>query len=263
MSGGAALTALVLAGSRAGGDPLAAHAGVSHKTLIDIGGRTMIERVIAALAASPSVARIVICIERPEVLADLPGLRAPDCAKPIETMPAAAGPSASVAAALERLGTPLLIVTGDHPLLRPGWIESFLMDAPVDADVAVALSRREAVLAAVPDTQRTWLRFSDDWYSGCNVFLMRGAAARGVVGLWQRIEAERKRPVRMIVRLGVLYALRYLTGRLSLADALKRLGQLSGARLAWVDIADGRAAVDVDKPADLTLVRRLFAEAEG
>ena len=263
MSRGAALTALVLAGSRAGGDPLAAHAGVSHKALIDIGGRTMIERVVAALAASPSVARIVICIERPEVLADLPGLRAPACSKPITTMPAAAGPSASVASALDREGTPLLIVTGDHPLLRAGWIETFVSDTPDDADVAVALSRREAVLAAVPDTQRTWLRFSDDWYSGCNVFLMRGAAARRVVDLWRQIEVERKRPVRMIVRLGVGYALRYLTGRLSLADALKRLGALSGARLAWVEIADGRAAVDVDKPADLTLVRRLFAEDEA
>src|SRR5690606_17864261 len=102
------LTALVLAGSRAGGDPLAGHAGVSHKALIDIGGLTMIERVVAALAASPSVARIVICIERPELLATLPGLRAPACAKPVETMPAAAGPSASVAAGLARCGTPLL-----------------------------------------------------------------------------------------------------------------------------------------------------------
>jgi hypothetical protein len=115
-------------------------------------------------------------------------------------------------------------------------------------------------MTAVPDTQRTWLRFSDDWYSGCNLFLMRGPAAAGVVALWQQIEAERKRPVRMIVRLGVTYALRYVAGRLSLAAALKRLGRLSGARLAWTAIADGRAAVDVDKPADLELVRRLFAD---
>ncbi|MGH8519069.1 MAG: nucleotidyltransferase family protein, partial [Panacagrimonas sp.] len=150
------LTALVLAGSRAGGDPLAEHAGVSHKALIDIGGQAMIERVVAALAASPSVARIVICIERPELLTGLAGLRAPACTKPLEPMPAAAGPSASVAAALEREGTPLLVVTGDHPLMRAEWIESFLAGAAIDADVAVALSRRDAVMSAVPDTQRTW-----------------------------------------------------------------------------------------------------------
>lgn len=253
------LTALVLAGSRAGGDPLAEHAGVSHKALIDIAGRTMIERVVAALAAAPSVSRIVICIDRTDVLAGLPGLQPSACAKPIDTMPASSGPSASVAAALEREGTPLLIVTGDHPLMQAQWIEAFVADVPAEADVAVGLARRAAVLAAVPDTQRTWLRFSDDWFSGCNLFLMRGPAARGAVTLWQQIEAERKRPVRMIVRLGIGYALRYLAGWLSLDMALRRLGALSHARLAWVDITDGLAAVDVDKPADLELVRRLVA----
>ena len=253
------LTALVLAGSRAGGDPLAAHAGVSHKALIDIGGHTMIERVVAALAAASSVSRIVICIDRADVLAGLPGLQPSACPKPIETLPASSGPSASVAAALEREGTPLLIVTGDHPLMQSQWIDSFVADVPADADVAVGLARRAAVLAAVPDTQRTWLRFSEDWFSGCNLFLMRGPAARGAVALWQQVEAERKRPVWMIVRLGIGYALRYLAGWLSLDAALRRLGALSGARLAWVDIADGLAAVDVDKPADLELVRRLIA----
>ena len=51
------LTALVLAGTRPGGDPLAGYAGVSHKVLIDIGGTTMIERVVAGLAAAPAVQR--------------------------------------------------------------------------------------------------------------------------------------------------------------------------------------------------------------
>lgn len=260
MSTDGPITALVLAGSRAGGDPLAEHARVSHKALIDIDGMTMIERVVAALAAAPSVGRIVICIERPEILEPLAGLRAPRCAKPVVTMPAASGPSASLAAALDTHGTPLLVVTGDHPLMRPEWIETFLADSPARADVTVALSRKAAVCAAVPNTQRTWLRFSDDSYSGCNIFLMRRPAARGVVELWQQIEAERKRPVKMIVRLGVTYALRYKAGLLSLADALGRLEELSGARLAPVDIADGRAAVDVDKPDDLRLVRELMRQ---
>ena len=71
----ARLTALVLAGTRAGGDPLAEYAGVSHKALIEVGGRTMVERVVEALAAAPEVERIVVAIERPELLEGLPGLR--------------------------------------------------------------------------------------------------------------------------------------------------------------------------------------------
>ncbi len=77
------LTALVLAGTRAGGDPLAEYAGVSHKALIEVGGRTMVERVVEALAASPEIERIVVAIERPELLAGLAGLEPPRCAKPL------------------------------------------------------------------------------------------------------------------------------------------------------------------------------------
>ena len=76
-----ALTALVLAGTRAGGDPLADYAGVSHKALIEVGGRTMIERVVGALAALPAVTRIVVAIDRPELLTGLPGLQWPACGK--------------------------------------------------------------------------------------------------------------------------------------------------------------------------------------
>ena len=42
-------TALVLAGSRGGSDPVADYAGVAHKALIPIEGEAMILRVIAAL----------------------------------------------------------------------------------------------------------------------------------------------------------------------------------------------------------------------
>lgn len=251
----AGLTALVLAGTRAGGDPLATYAGVSHKALIDIAGRTMLERVVGALAAAPAIQRIVIAIERPEIVAALP-----PCGKPISVMPAASGPSASVAAALQSEGTPMLVTTADHALLSAQWIAEFLSEAPVTADAIVGLARREAISAVVPDTQRTYLRFADGEFSGCNLFLLRSPAAQGVVHVWQQMEAERKRPLQLLRRLGFSYALRYRWGSLSLEQALARLSALSGARIDHVALSDGRAAIDVDKPVDLELVRRLLAQ---
>ncbi len=254
-------TALVLAGTRAGGDPLAAAAGVTHKALIEIGGRTMIEHVVGVLDAMPETARILVAIERPEVLVSLPGLRPPFCRKAVEFLPAAAGPSASVAAALTVAGTPLLVTTADHALLRAEWIRELLDAAPAEADVVAALARRETVLAVAPGTRRSYLHFADGDFSGCNLFLMQRAAARGVIEIWQRIESERRRPLRMMLRLGPGFALRYRFGRLRLDDALARLGRLSGARIAVVEMSDGRAAIDVDKPEDLELARGLMAAA--
>jgi len=252
------LTALVLAGTRAGGDPLASGEGVSHKALIAIAGRAMIEHVVQALDAVPEIGRIVIAIERPEMLDALPGLREPGCRCPVSVVAAAEGPSASVASVLAREGVPLLVTTADHPLLRPEWIRNFLDATPAEADATVALASRGSVTAAAPGTRRTWLRFVEGEYSGCNLFLLRRPAAKGVVELWRQLEMDRKRPLRLMLRLGIGFALRYGFGRLRLDQALAKLGRASGARVAVVEMTDGRAAIDVDKPDDLELVRRLM-----
>ncbi len=254
MSATQGLTALVLAGSRREGDPLAASAGVSHKALIPVAGQPMLERVVSALAAVPRIGRILVAIEQPDIVAALPTLRVP-----VMAVNAAEGPSASVAGVLATEGTPLLVTTADHALLRPEWVEEFLDADPGQADALMALARRESVLAAAPGTLRTWLRFSDDAYSGCNVFLLRTPAAAGIVTLWRQLEADRKRPLALLGRLGFTYVLRYRFGWLSLRSALARLGRLCGARLSPVILRDGEAAIDVDKPADLTLVREILA----
>lgn len=251
------LTALVLAGTRGGGDPLAEHAGVSHKALIPIEGRPMLERVVAAVAQVPQVGRILVAIERPEIVSALAPQRVP-----VTAVPAAAGPSASVAAVLAAEGTPLLLTTADHALLQPDWIRQMLQADARDADALVALARSEAVLEVAPGTQRTWLRFADGDYSGCNLFLLRTPATARIVNLWQEVEAARKRPLTLLRRLGLTYALRYRLGWLSLAGALGRLGRLTSATIQPVILGDGRAAIDVDKPADLVLVRELLSKVK-
>lgn len=251
------VTALVLAGTRPGGDPLARHAGAVHKALIDVGGQPMLARVLRALAEAPGVGRIVVVTDQPELMEN-PGLAGCD----VTVMSAAPeGPSASVAALLESQGAPLLVTTADHALLRTEWITAFLESAASSgADALVALATREAVLAAAPGSQRTWLRFADGEFSGCNIFLLRTSRAAGIVRFWREMEVQRKRPLAMLRRLGLLYVLRYRFGRLTLPAALARLGQLSNARLAPVLLEDGRAAIDVDKPADLDLVRAMLRD---
>jgi GTP:adenosylcobinamide-phosphate guanylyltransferase len=247
-------TALVLAGTRPGGDPLAAHAGVSHKALIPVGGTPMLARVLAALDAVPSIGRIVVAIDRDDVLEQMPRL-----ATPVEAMAPGQGPSASVARALEQYGAPLLVTTADHALLEPAWVEEFLAGATgAGADAFVAMARRAEVMRAAPSTRRTWWRFSDGEVSGCNLFLLATPAAGGVVRLWQKLEAQRKHPLAQLRLLGPGHVIRYRFGLLSLPQALARLGRLSGARIAPVLLSDGRAAIDVDKPEDLALVQSLL-----
>lgn len=258
MAGG--LTALVLAGSRGPDDPMALAFQVPHKALIEIAGTPMLLRVIAALGATPEISRIVVIIEAPELVRVLPGLGLAANGKPVETFPAAGSPSRSVVAALEKYPVPLLITTADHALLQAAWVSHFLAEVPAGADAALALARSEVVLAEMPDTKRTWLRFAEAAYSGCNLFYFATPKARALAELWKQVEALRKRPVAMLRLLGLSYAARYLLGWLSLAAAMQRLGKLAGGtRPAVVEMPFARAAVDVDKPADKELVERLLA----
>jgi 2-C-methyl-D-erythritol 4-phosphate cytidylyltransferase len=237
---------------------MAVEAGVSHKALIPVGSVPMLERVITALAEVPRISRILVAIEKPEIVAALPRLRVP-----VTAVAAAEGPSASVAAVLAVEGAPLLVTTADHALLQPAWVEEFLDAEPDDADALVALTRRESVLEAAPGSQRTWLRFSDGYLSGCNLFLLRTPEAARIVSLWRSLEVDRKRPLSMLRRLGLSYVLRYRIGRLALGAAMQRLGVLCGARLQPVILRDGEAAIDVDKPADLTLVREIVGRRDS
>lgn len=247
--------ALVLAGSRGGIDPVAEYAGVADKAMIVVDGATMLARVVDALRRA-GAGRIA-------VVASAAAVRDHAHALGLEVIDAAAGPSSSAARGLAALGAPLLVTTADHALLRPEWIARFLADVPPHADVAALLARRETILAAVPDTRRTYLRFADGAWSGCNLFYLATARAGAAVALWQRVEQDRKRPWRIVRRLGPRLLLRYLTGRLTLAAALARVGRLAGVDAAMVASPFGLAAVDVDKPSDLDLVRRLCAHEAG
>ena len=60
--------------------------------------------------------------------------------------------------------------------------------------------------------------------------------------------------------LGPGMLLQYATGRLSLKDAAARLGRLAGVAAAIVETPYGLASVDVDKAADLDLVRKIVGD---
>jgi len=258
------VTALVLAGSRGPGDPLAEAAGVTHKALISIHGVPMLARVLNALLdarAQGHVGRIAISIERGDILQVLAQAGSDFTTTPeIEILPAMRSPATSAASAMAHLGTPLFMTTADHALLRAEWIAYFLEHVPSDADVAAAIAGEAVVLAASPETRRTFLRFSDGAYSGCNMFYLRTPESQGLADFWREMEAERKNPLQLLRRLGVTFAARYALGALSRGQTLKRMQEITGASGALVEMPFGQCAVDVDKPQDLELVERLLAK---
>jgi GTP:adenosylcobinamide-phosphate guanylyltransferase len=241
---------LILAGSRGGKDAVAAAAGVSHKALAKVAGVPMLERVTTVWREALPQARLAVAIDRSaDIDALIAHLREDG---PLDVVPPGGSPAATVAAALAAFPPPILIATGDHPLLTAEMVRHFLAALPPGADAAAAVARRETV-EAVHKTRRTYWRFADGDVSGCNLFYLGPRGAAAAVAFWRTLEADRKKPLKVVRRLGFGTLVRFVLGRLTLADALSRLGTRIGAKLAVVDMPFAESAIDVDRPSDLAL----------
>ena len=254
--------AIVLAADRGPDDPVATAAGVAAKCLTPIGGSPMAVRVVCALEQSERVNAILLCGPTDEALRRSREVHRMVSDGRVRWMPPQATPATSAAAALAALpeDQPVLLTTGDHALLSPDMVRHFLDRATaLGRDVAVALAPHQLVQRSHPRTRRTVLKFRDGHYCGCNLFAFLSPRGRTMARLWQQVEAQRKKPIRVVGLVGwsaaVLYALRLL----SLAGAVQRLSRLADVKAGVVTMPFPEAAIDVDTVADLELVRAIVA----
>jgi CTP:molybdopterin cytidylyltransferase MocA len=254
----ARFVAVVLAGERGGIDPVARAAGVAAKALAPVGGRPMILRVLDALAAAREVGPVVLSGPAPEVVAQDPELGRRIASGEVVRIDGEPTPSQSAHAAMRALPAeaPVLLTTADHPLLTAEIVDHFGAAArAAGGDVVIGLARWDAVAAAFPGTRRTVLGLRDAGYCGCNLFAFMTARGREVAALWRRVERDRKRPWRMLRIVGWGAVVRYLLGRMTLAEGLALVSRRLGLRIGAVILPFPEAAVDVDSVGDWTLAQ--------
>ncbi len=253
------ISALVLAGERPGRDPWLVAEGVDSKADIPVAGQSMLDHVLAALGCSGLARPIRIAGAKPAARARLATGHGVGS---LEHLPACAGPAASALAGLEAVGRyPLLVTTSDHPLLTPSIITAFVTAAlDSNADLAVGLATKETIEAEYPDVRRTYFPVGGRRVSGCNLFLVTSSLAKGAIAFWAQAEADRKHPLRLARRFGLLNALALLRPGVSLDQVFGIVSRRLGCTIRPVLLAEAAAAIDVDKPGDLSLVRAIMAE---
>lgn len=259
VTGAMPITALLLAGRRPGIDPLAAHAGVADKVLIPVGGVPMLSRTARALLDHPRIAQLVILSQEGEALARHGGTEWLASDPRVVFERGGSSVSEAVAGAIgKREGFPFLVATADDALLDAAKLDAFIADAE-GADLAVALVERRTLLASYPGSRRTWLKFRGGAYSGANLFWLGSVKVLPVIGIWRRIEQERKKGRAVVGAFGPLILAAVALRILSLKQAIARVGRRFGltARPVVLDIAE--ACIDVDKPDDLALAEQILA----
>lgn len=220
----------------------------------DLSGRPMAGWVSAALAAVPGMERVAVV-----------GPGDWDGALQVEPGDSIVDNLRRGVAALATCGAPagqdLVVAAGDAPLIGAAAVARFVAACrAAGADFGYPIVSRFACEARFPGVQRTYVRLREGRYTGGNCFYLTPAAVEPAIERLERVFRDRKRPIRLAALLGIGLLLRLVTGRACLAEAERAAGRLLGRRAcAIVCDQDAELALDVDKPADLALVRRALS----
>lgn len=247
-------TAIVLAGSRPGSDPLAMAFGTDLKALVPVGGKPMVLWPVETLLECERFSQVLVLaqeVERiGEVLPANPKLSVQKSAK-------------TIAATLEKLcfdpqvQWPLFVTTADHVLIDAGMIDEFC-DLGEAADIAIGVVERETLMKRLPHSRRTWIPFRSGAYSGANMFLLAGKQVLPALELWRSVEQDRKKAWALLWEFGPLNFLGAALRLRTIYQTLDRIGRRLGLKVEPVDLSDPLAAVDVDKLSDHDLVENLL-----
>lgn len=256
---------VLLAGSRPGIDPLAQAAGVPTKALVPVAGRPMLDRVARTLVEYGAVAGVVILSQQGEAglaidpqtrwLADHPKIRFVESGQ---------GISQSLLDLIDggQITLPAIVTTADNVLMDGRVIDAFLARLDRRADVAVAMVERRTLMAAYPQSRRTWLKFRGGWWSGANLFWLGSERARGALALWRTVEQDRKKGWKILSVFGPALLLGAGLRLLTIHAAISRAGKRLGLAAQIVPLPIAEACIDADKPEDIVLIERILAERE-
>lgn len=247
------LDALVLAGGPP--DP-ALTGGTLPKAFAPLGGRMMVEYVLASLRATPRISRIAL-------VGPLPFPAAVHVDRPVGDQGELLD---NLSAGLAALGgeAPVLVLAADIPLLTVSAVDAFLDAAlAVDADVGYGIVPREDVERDFPGAHKTFVRLREGVFTGGSLVLVRPQAFPRARDVIDRAVRARKSPWDLARLLGTGTVLGLLTGTLRIADLEGRVAALAGIRARAIVCHHPEIALDVDHPETLAVIRQRLGDREA
>jgi molybdopterin-guanine dinucleotide biosynthesis protein A len=241
-------TILILAGKRDRDSrviPLTEAAGVSHKCVVPVAGRPMIEWVIAA--AAETQLPILISLDEPDLLSGIAVARDLERAGRLRYVPPHSNIVESVLAAAAMAEMPLMITTADNVLVTgEALLEADRAAERRHADCLVALARKEDILAAHPEAQHRFYPFRDGEFSNCNLFWLRDHNALRIAETFREGGRFLRNPGRIVRAFGLMNLIRFRYGLATLDGWFAGLSRRFRLNAVPYIFADGRLAIDVD-----------------
>jgi molybdopterin-guanine dinucleotide biosynthesis protein A len=252
------LGAIVMANGSA--DKLATKLGATHKALLDIGGKTMIDRVVDALRAAPEITHVVVACRKDGPLAEY--LRGKVDLAESEAPTFVDGISAGFAAMPEV--SRALLVTCDMPLLTPASVGAIVGEAAArpDIDLLYAMVDINLTKQAYPEAHRTAIRLKEGSYTAAGVCVVSRRFIEQSGPILLEAFKQRKSKIGMARLFGISFLAKFALGVLSVKGLVKRAEEMLGCSCAAVELPFAECGFDVDTEKDLAAARECVCRVE-
>ncbi len=240
----------------AGGDGEVIDPACRFKGLVPVAGRPLVEWVVDAFAKATMINEVAVVMPTAEGLG--PWV---DEAGKLVVSDRSFMDNVLAGADAFRIDRPVIIATGDIPLVTPQAVDSFVAAGlATGADFVYPIIPRPEMERQFPGSDRTYFRLKSGTYTGGNAMLANPVLLPAMRDLGQRLFDQRKNAAGMLRIAGLGFVVKFALGRLQPEDLSDKIEQLLGGTGAALTIQEASLAVDVDKPSDLTLVERVLYE---
>ena len=233
-------------------DRVSAVVGAAHKSLVPVAGMPMAWHVVQALAEYDRIGEIVVVgIEPGEI----------DFGVAVHHVPNQPSLWASQNAGLRKLqelnadDRYVLALSSDTALLTGEIIDRFIaLCHPYSLDAYWGIVQKEVMLAAFPQSRRTYLPLREGSFCSSDVYLGRLSAGFRIQESVRYFIEHRKNIVAQVWKLGIPTLFRFLLRRLSVDDLLDIAYRFADLRGGPVILPIAEAGMDIDKPEQLAQV---------
>jgi len=246
------IDAIILAGSLNDGQ-LKDSSPVLYEALIPIGARVMVEYVIDALLNSSKIGKIVVV--GPEIELD----------ESIKERIRFVFPGESLLDNVQRgfdclpAGRRVLVATSDIPLITAEVIDDFINQCQDEsADLFYPIVSRDVIQNSFAKAERTYVRLQENVFTGGNLILLNPEILPRCLAKGNELVKARKNPLKLSRLIGLSFLIKFVLHKLSLVEAEVKVSKLLGIKGVAVVSPHPAIGLDVDKPADLSLVTEVL-----
>ena len=234
-------------------DQVSAAAGAAHKSLVPVAGMPMAWHVVQALAESDRIGEIVVVGLEPDEI---------DFGVAVHHVANQPNLWASQNAGLRKLrelnpdDRYILALSADIALLTGQIVNAFIKACePLNSDVYWGVVRKDVMLAAFPDSKRTYLPLREGSFCSSDLYLGRLSAGFHIQERLRYFIDNRKNVLAQVWKLGLPTMVKFLFRRLAMADIVDIAYRIADIHGGPVVLSLAEAGMDVDKPEQLLQVR--------